>query len=114
MSRFRGTHWIFLIWFWAGLLFFLAHVIAATIQVGHLPTYGQPDPKDVVVPGLYELAIAGAIMMVVGFPFVFVMTILRPVMAPRTRDGILTMTLSVVGLLLSMLLFVRFGEWMAD
>jgi hypothetical protein len=89
-------------------------VIAATIQVGHLPTYGQPDPKDVVVPGLYELAIIGAIMMVVGFPFLFVMTILRPVMAPRTRDGLLTMTLSVTGLLLAILFQIRFTDWIAD
>lgn len=31
-------------WIWLGL--FGAFVLATALQMGHLPTYGQPDPKD--------------------------------------------------------------------
>jgi hypothetical protein len=114
LSRFRGLHWLAILWLWAGLLPFLAHILAATIQVGHLPVYDQPDPKAVAVPGLYHLAVLGMVVAVVGLPFLFVMSMLRPFMAPRTRDGRLTMTLSVVGILLTIALITRFSDWIAD
>jgi len=31
---------------WLWLLLFALYVIGVALQVGHLPTYGQPDPKD--------------------------------------------------------------------
>ena len=56
----------------------MAHVIAAAIQVGEWPTYGNPDPKDVDVPGLYALAMVGV------DPFTGAFAL--PALAPGTYD----------------------------
>jgi hypothetical protein len=39
---FKGI--LYLPWVW--LLLFLLFVLVTALQVGHLPAYGQPDPKD--------------------------------------------------------------------
>lgn len=59
---------LYLPWIW--FLVFTVFVVLATVQVGHLPTYGQPDPKDVTLSGiLYMPAVVIMFMTLGSIPF---------------------------------------------
>ena len=111
----RSYHWFGLGLLWTGIVVFAALVLNATIVTGHLPSYGNPDPNSIgLLPGLYEAAGFGVILMLFGIPWVFVTSALRSVLAPRGRDRVAAMLLSIAGILIAIVLFQRFTSWYFD
>ena len=54
---------------WAWLLSFVIFALAATIQVGHFPSYGNPDPKDTgILTSLYHVLIFGIPLLMASIP----------------------------------------------
>ncbi len=63
-----------LIW----LLLFAIFVIAAAVQVGHLPAYGQPDPKDAgAVSLLYMPVMVLMFMVLASTPFAIALAVAK-------------------------------------
>jgi hypothetical protein len=63
-------------WIWLALFFIF--VIAAALQVGHLPVYGQPDPKDVGTFGfLYYPVIVLLLTVMATIPIALGLAIIR-------------------------------------
>lgn len=54
----------YLPWIWLALFAF--YVLAVAFQVGHLPTYGQPDPKDAGAASLLYLPVLVLLLLVMA------------------------------------------------
>lgn len=63
---------------WLWLILFGLFILATTLQTGHLPTYGQPDPKDTLPSTLLYLpTIILLVAVVVTTPVGLVLTIAK-------------------------------------
>jgi hypothetical protein len=56
---------IYLPWIWMGL--FALFVLGTAVQVGHLPTYGNPDPKDAGFVSILYMPVMIIMLIVLGF-----------------------------------------------
>lgn len=54
----------YLPWIWLALFAF--YVLAVALQVGHLPTYGQPDPKDAGAASLLYMPVLVLLLLVMA------------------------------------------------
>ncbi|MFN2107729.1 MAG: hypothetical protein ACK2U5_11430 [Candidatus Promineifilaceae bacterium] len=67
---------LFLPWIWLALFFIF--VVAGTVQVGHWPTYGQPDPKDTgIFSILYYPVIVLLLLVMATIPIALGLAIIR-------------------------------------
>ncbi len=68
-----------IIWFpWLWLILFSMFVITTSLQIGHLPTYGQPDPKDAGLSTLFYMPTIVLLIGVVGTtPVGFGLTLIK-------------------------------------
>ena len=67
---------LYLPWIWLAL--FLIFVLGVTVQVGHLPTYGQPDPKDTgIFTVLYYPVIVLLLVVMATIPIALGLAIIR-------------------------------------
>jgi hypothetical protein len=67
---------LYLPWIWFAVM--AIYVVLAAVQVGHLPRYGQPDPKDVPLGGiLYMPAIILMFMTLGSTPFGIALAVAR-------------------------------------
>jgi hypothetical protein len=55
-SLIRAPHLIFVGILWIADLAFLAVVVHVAIRIGHLPSYDNPDPKEVLGPAGRDVA----------------------------------------------------------
>ena len=63
---------------WIWLLLFSLFVLITTVQVGHLPVYGQPDPKDAGLSTLFYMPTILLLMWVMGTtPFGIILTLVK-------------------------------------
>lgn len=51
---------------WIWLMVFWTFVLAVTLQAGHLPAYGQPDPKDTGLLTLFHRPVIWLLVWVIG------------------------------------------------
>ena len=56
---------LYLPWIWMGL--FALFVLGTAVQVGHLPTYGNPDPKDAGFVSILYIPVMIIMLIVLGF-----------------------------------------------
>ena len=56
---------LYLPWVWMGL--FALFVLGTAMSVGHLPTYGSPDPKDAGVISILYMPVMIIMLIVLGF-----------------------------------------------
>lgn len=72
-SAYRLLSWMPAVW----LLIFFTLVLGVTVQQGHLPRYGIPDPKDTgVLRLIYSATILLFPMVLASLPIWFTMTLL--------------------------------------
>jgi ABC-type dipeptide/oligopeptide/nickel transport system permease component len=55
---------LYLPWIWIAL--FALFVLGTAVQVGHLPTYGRPDPKDAGAVSILYMPVLIILLMVMG------------------------------------------------
>lgn len=84
----------------AWLLTMAMFVLAATLQAGHLPVYGQPDPKYTGLDVLYYLAIWLAVLGLVSLPGWLAMSALArlawfPLRVTRVHVGVYFLSASL-------------------
>jgi hypothetical protein len=100
---------------WIGLFF--AFVFATWLEVGHIPTYGSPDPKDTVLAWLFMPVIY------LTFPLVMAGAVTWPILAGLgavnllpTKSKLQNLLLLVIPILI--ILWIRFQtglfEWFVD
>ena len=56
---------LYLPWIWTAL--FALFVLGTAVSVGHLPTYGSPDPKDAGAISILYMPVMVIMLMVMGF-----------------------------------------------
>lgn len=63
-------------WIWLSL--FATFVLITSLQIGHLPTYGQPDPKDAGLGTLFYMPTIVLLISVIGTtPVGIVLTLIK-------------------------------------
>ena len=66
---------LYLPWIW--LLLFALFVISTAVQIGGLPAYGQPDPKESTFAFLYVPVMVTLLMVMASTPFGLALAVAR-------------------------------------
>jgi hypothetical protein len=108
---------LYLPWIW--LVLFALFVLAATAQGGHLPAYGNPDPKDVGFGGfLYYPIIVLLLIVMATIPIgvgLAAVKLLRDMPAYLSRREALAYLLGIgLVLLVSISDFAGLMTWLGD
>lgn len=84
---------------WGWMLLFGAFVLGVTLQMGHLPVYGQPDPKDAgALSALSVPTVAGLSWVTISIPIGVVLTAVMLWKQPRRQRTLRRALLFALGL----------------